>query len=89
MTEVPTQLFEYGVLGIVLGLMFWLFVRFTDKHGEERKEWREDQKKLHERWIEDQKSLIEKTDKTASETNTVIRELTVLIAAQKKPHIES
>lgn len=67
--EVVVRLLErFGLPTVLVFLMFYLFIRFSKNHRDERKEWREDFKKMDDRGYEEGK-----------ETREVLKTLTTVI----------
>jgi hypothetical protein len=68
MIELVSILESFGLPIMFLFLMIYLFLKFTDQHRTERKEFRRDSKETSDKYHE-----------SAKETTHVIRELTAVI----------
>lgn len=60
---------NFGLPIAFLAIMIWLYRHADNRHLSERREWREEQTKMHE-----------DTHKLVEQTNTIIRDLTEVIA---------
>ena len=75
---------DFGLPTAFLAVMIYLFVRVTEEHRIERKEWQEEHRQERMDWKSEVTANNDKYHKDRTETNAVLRELSAAIAHMNK-----
>ena len=76
MENLIVALAEYGLVGILIGVLIYIFITSDNKHGKERIEWRETIANSNKQTVDMYKETTDRYSVAQKETNTVISHLT-------------